>query len=497
MRIIDRLLISVLILAFAGSVPGQSRDPHEPREDTVIASGFRVEGGLVNLTEGEVVCLCSGVPTRGVQGGQSLKNGDILRIDGKGRAEILLNPGYYLRLFNNTQATLLDVSPGNLKIKLSRGTAIFEIAVNGWSDRYKIQELLFDSVTVITPRDEYAIIRGGAYRFNVDADANSDVTVLRGVVVVAGSRVTDGKTASMRSGRPAVAPVSETAADKFDNWSRDRGVYLVQANKSLARMSWYKKMQDEDAYITILDPADPARADAMSTISARNGVVSFVEKGAILRSGEPAWQELGAGDNLTDGDRVRIAPESRAEIHPYANFSLYLGADTEIAYSEQADGEVSVTILRGSAVIIPAYDPKAKERNTLLLIAAQTEYRIADRGTYRINVLSEGRSEMLVYDGVVRVGDQEIKGRKRIVRPVSGESEFSLDPLSQDSLDIWSNKRYALGPARRLRRLMSVGGLWFLSKSAHQYTFVPGGWAFNSPYGGGYSIRYNPGRTMR
>jgi len=497
MKIADRLLVSALILALAGSIMGQSQEPEGPRDDTVIAEGFRVEGGLLNLSDGDVACLCNGVPIRKVQTGRAFKNGDVVRIGEEGRAEILLDPGYYLRLANNSQARLMDLSPGNLKIKLERGSAILEIAVNDLPDLYRrMLDLFFDLVTVITPRDEYALATGGVYRFNVNADTSSDVKVLNGLVVVAGSRVTKGTIASVRNGQVTLAPLGKTGADAFDTWSRDRAAALVQANKSLQKMSWYKKMQNEKAYITILDPADPARADAMSTISARNGVVSFVEIGALLRSGESAWQELQAGENLSNGDRVRTAAESRAEIHPYPDHKLYLGSNTEMVFLEQADGQVSLTIVKGSAVVIvPDTNSKAKVRNSLTVIAEKAEYRIAERGTYRLNVLSEGKSEMLVYDGAVKVGGGEVKAARRIVRSGAAESELPLDRQAQDSFDIWSNKKNTYSP--RSRHRLAFGGLWFLHDLTQQYTFVPSGWNFKSPYGGNYSIKYSPGRMMR
>lgn len=492
MKLTNWFLMSVFVLGLAGSAIGQSQEPEDP--DEVIAKGFRLEGGLLNLSQGDVECLCGGVRIRRLPPGHSFKNGDELRTGPDGRAEILLNPGYYLRLANNSQARLVDLTPGNLKIRLAHGSAILEIVVtDDWHKR--MVDLLFDMVTVNTPRDEYAITHGGVYRFNVNADASSDLKVLNGLVVVAGSRVTNGKSVSVRNGAVTLAS-DKTVADGFDHWSRDRGANLVQANKSLQKMSWYEKMQNDQAYITVLDPAEPARAEATNTISARNGVVSFVENGALLRPGEPAWQELQAGDNLSNGDRVRTAPESRAEIHPYPNFNCYLSGNTEIVFLEQPDGQVSVTIVRGSAVIIlPAPNSKAKDRNALAVLAEKAEYHIAERGTYRLNVLSEGRSEMLVYDGAVKVGGAEVNAARRIVRSGAAESELPLDRLVQDSFDIWSSKKSTYSP--RLKHRLAFGGLWFLNEFTQQYTFVPSGWNFKSPYGGNYSINYSPGRMTR
>ena len=254
MKLTSWFLLSVFVVALAGSAIGQSQETQDP--DQVIAKGFRLEGGLVNLSDGDVECLCGGVRIRRLTPGHVFKNGDELRTGTDGRVEILLNPGYYVRLGSDSQARLTNLTPENLKIRLARGAAIIEIAVPDLSNRFKwMVNSAFDLVTVNTPRDEYTITSSGAFRFNVNAEANSEVKVLKGSVVVAGSTVDAGKTASLNNGRPVLDSLDKSGADGFDHWSRDRGANLVQANKSLKKMWWYKKIQDDDAYIGVLDPS--------------------------------------------------------------------------------------------------------------------------------------------------------------------------------------------------------------------------------------------------
>jgi hypothetical protein len=227
-------------------------------------------------------------------------------------------------------------------------------------------------------------------------------------------------------------------------------------------------------------------------VSAQNGVVTFVEQGAVLRSGESVWSELRAGDNLANGDRAQTAPQSRVELRPYPSFDFYLGGATEIAYAEQQDGQVSVTVLRGSVVVIIFVDRNRKSQwsNTFTVRAQNVEYHIAEGGIYRFNVLPEGKSEMLVYEGAVKAGGGVIKAAKRIVRSGAGEAVLPLDRGEQDSLDVWTYKRKIGGGTRRFKRIVSSGGLWFQNESTGQYTFVPAGWHYKSPYGGKYSTKY-------
>ena len=234
-------------------------------------------------------------------------------------------------------------------------------------------------------------------------------------------------------------------------------------------------------------------------VSAQNGVVTFVEQGTVLRSGESVWSELQAGDNLGNGDRAQTAPQSRAELRPYPSFDFYLGGATEIAYVEQPDGQVSVTVLKGAVVVIILVDRNRKSQwsNPFTVRAQNVEYQIAEAGIYRFNVLPEGKTEMLVYEGAVKAGGRVIKAAKRIVRSGAVETVVPLDHREQDSLDVWSLKRKTSGGARRFRRIVSAGGLWFQNESTGQYTFVPGGWHYKSPYGGDYSIKYKTNPIRR
>ena len=441
--------------------------------------------------------MCGGEANTSVRTGQEFANGDMVQIGNKGRVEILLNPGYYLRLSNNTRAVLVDLSPANLKIKLLSGSAIFEVSVADSPSRHYVStEVVYAPATVLTPRDEYAITKGGAYRFNVNADAGSNVKVVKGMVVVAGSRVTDGMIASLLNGRLDLAAADNNVMDVFDSWSRDRSISLVQANKSLEKAAWYKRIKKDKGHLEVENPETAAQANARLTISARNGFVAFVESGAVLNPGETAWQELKAEDCLSSGSRMRTKSESRAELHPYPNCYLFLGSDTEIVYAEKEDGRVSVTVVRGSVIIISQPESKAREANALTLTAEGIDYEILARGHYRLNVI-EGKSEMLVYDGVVRVAGNVIKAGKRFVRAGTTEAVLPLDKQALDVLVVWSNRRMLLSALGVVRRFLGLaGGFWLLHESTGEYTFVPAIWDYSSPYGGRYPVQYPDPREM-
>lgn len=491
MKLPDLVLVSALVLAISVSIASQSQKPAMRSVENISGKGFRAKGGLVNVMEGEVHCVCGGEADTSVRAEQEFADGDMVQIGNEGRVEILLNPGYYLRLSNNTRAVLVDLSPANLKIKLLSGSAIFEVSVtDSPSQRFVSAEVVYAPVTVLTPQDEYAIVKGGIYRINVNADAGSNVKVVKGQAVVAGSRVTDGMMASVLKERVDLAAADKKVMDAFDTWSRDRSTSLVQTNKSLEKADWYKRLKKDKAYLEVENREEAAQAKARHTVSARNGFVAFVEGGAVLDPGQTAWQELKAEDSLISGARVQTTVENRAEIHPYPNFYLFLGSNTEIVYSENEDGHVSVAVVRGSVIVISEPDANAPKPNVLTLTVEGIEYEILARGHYRLNVI-KGKSEMLVYDGSVKVAGNAIKAGKRFVRAGTAETVLPLDKQALDALVVWSNRRMLLSEPGVVKHfLWRAGGLWLLDESTGEYTFVPATWDYSSPYGGSYSVKY-------
>jgi hypothetical protein len=225
-------------------------------------------------------------------------------------------------------------------------------------------------------------------------------------------------------------------------------------------------------------------------VSARHGVAGYVENGAAVKSVDGDWRELKSGVELADGDRLRTAPNYRAELLPYPDFELYLNGNTETVYGEDSDGNVSINLVRGSAVLLVSQTKvKRAERNTLKLSANKTDYAITSAGYYRLNVFSSDQSEMLVYSGSVVSPGGEVGGGKRIVVHGQSRTASSFDKDARDSFDIWSDRRNARALLDARRRRWHAG-LWFLDPATGEYTFVPGGRVCKSPYGGSYSTMY-------
>jgi hypothetical protein len=187
---------------------------------------------------------------------------------------------------------------------------------------------------------------------------------------------------------------------------------------------------------------------------------------------------------LSSGDRVRTAVDTRAEIHVYPTTALFLDGDTEVVYRE-VDREVVVEIIKGSAIAILAPDARATETPVLTLIAGKSEYRISEKGNYRINIRADAKPELMVYVGPTRVASNELLKTKKT------EPETMLKKLTGDSFDVWASRRSRLREIRGFRRYYGpLGGMWCLVESTREFTFVPAAVEYRSPYGGSYSTTY-------
>jgi hypothetical protein len=490
-RMFSLIVCLALALGLTIDSAAQTTVDESAARASMAVPGFERRGGFVNFVSGDGRCICAREPNAQMK--QSLTNGDTIELN-DGRAELVLIPGYYLRLSDHTTARLWDLSRDNLKIEITRGSAIVEIPIeDGLNVPSRYQELkdrFFNIVTVITPAGEYAIFKAGGYRFDVTPNRESRVRVLKGAVAVGGHIVKEG-TASVLAGAVGLGSGDKIVDDAFDKWSRERATMLVQANKALKHSDWYKRMERGDAYLDVLDDKQAGGGNA-HVVSARNSVAGFVEDGVSIKSGAGDWRELKSNAQLSDGDRVRTAPHARAEIRPYPDFDFYLNGNTEMTYRVREDESVSIDVTRGSAsLFVSETRVKRAERNSLNIAANKASYTIASAGYYRLNVFSGDESELLVYSGsVVANGGNggEIGSGKRII--VRGQSRVtsSFDKDSRDSLDIWSDRRNArtLFTPRR----WWYAGLWFLNPETSEYTFVPGERVCKSPYGGSYSTSY-------
>ena len=88
--------------------------------------GISAKAGGVNSVSGQVMVTREGQGPQLLTSHDELVSGDIVRTGFGGQAEILLNPGTYCRLAENTEFVLVDSSLENLLVRLNRGSVIIE-----------------------------------------------------------------------------------------------------------------------------------------------------------------------------------------------------------------------------------------------------------------------------------------------------------------------------------------------------------------------------------
>jgi hypothetical protein len=213
------LLLSVILVAgFLVSV-GNAQN----RERFSISA----KAGGVNAVSGQVMVKRVGQAPQLLTSQDDLASGDVVNTGAGSQAEILLNPGTYLRLAENTEFELVDNSLESLLVKLNKGSAIIEATGPG--------ELEL-RIPIITQQQKMTIVRAGIYRLNVRPGV-TELFVWKGRMALTGDRpdiIKSGKKITFSSAGQAIAKLEKAENDQFDDWSKLRGQTLARANVKLS-----------------------------------------------------------------------------------------------------------------------------------------------------------------------------------------------------------------------------------------------------------------------
>jgi lipopolysaccharide export system protein LptA len=203
------------------------------------AQGHNARPGTVNFTEGMVSVNGQAVSEKQlgsvrVAPGQTLETRD-------GRAEMLLTPGVFLRLGNQSAVKMVSASIIDTRVEVLRGTAMLE------ADQVEKENHL----AVLNHGSTTAIVKQGVYAFNAD---QPKVMVYDGHAKVQ----QDDRTADLFKGdQVTLSPdnpklkvkgfhvKSTEQADSLYAWSKLRSEYSAETNMSLAQTvagtnpNWY------------------------------------------------------------------------------------------------------------------------------------------------------------------------------------------------------------------------------------------------------------------
>ena len=187
--------------------------------------GISAKAGGVNAVTGRVRVTREGQQPQVLTSTDNLTAGETVTTGLSSNAEILLNPGSYLRLGEDSEFQFEDISLDQLRLRLMKGSAIIE--ATGIAD----MDL---GIKVSTAHGEFTIVRSGVYRVNVRPDS-AEMAVRKGRASFGSSKtdiVKGGKVVTLTNGIATVAKLNKDK-DAFDSWSKQRAELLARANARL------------------------------------------------------------------------------------------------------------------------------------------------------------------------------------------------------------------------------------------------------------------------
>lgn len=222
--------LASFILVAALSTPVYGANPARP--------------GSINYVEGQVSIAGQALDAKAI-GSAELQPGQSLDTQ-IGKAEVLLTPGAFLRLGDNSSVTMISPSLTDTEVRLDKGRATVEVA-----------ELHPENnLTVVQHGDAEHILKTGLYDF--DADHNL-FRVYEGKAVVRHSdrdvQLKGGHQLALDDGSAKAEKFNkEQAQDDLYRWSSLRSSYTAEANVDRAQTytfgGWYGPGWDWDPYFS-------------------------------------------------------------------------------------------------------------------------------------------------------------------------------------------------------------------------------------------------------
>ncbi|HSE16876.1 MAG TPA: hypothetical protein VLB46_07470 [Pyrinomonadaceae bacterium] len=487
--------VCTLLFALCLTANGQRQESFE---------GF-MAGIRANAVQGEVVYQrADGVFP--LEAGLKLEEGDFVRSRKDSYAEMLLQPGNYLRIGGNTEFQIFSEPHDKMRLKLNDGTLVVELLSRETSNFWSYQmENSRELIRVITPDAVVFIDRPGIFRINTTPAGSTQVVVRDGEAVFNGYRVKKKRRAVAANGSVSIDEIDTKFEDNLDAWSRDRAAQVVKANKLLKdEASWSRRAKEGDTSVEFPNEDENENNKRGLVISARPGTVNFVEDGVEFSHATKEWQPLTEKSQLETGDKLRTSANSLVELMLFPDIHLRIDGSSEVLFDELSNDSVSLKVVRGAAIVdVARFDRKLLPQITIG--GASTSAVINDRGNYRIDA-RDSSNAITVRDGKVMFNERSVGNCKRI----EGNTVSDCDKKRGDNFDYWSqhrgegelyNGRALVSMVTHLARLrlyrFKNTGFWYQQPGQTSYTFVPfTSRLFRSPYGGHYSTVLAPRRTF-
>lgn len=224
-KVVRVFFLGLLSLAITSIGVAQKEDKKASAASSLYV--ISAKAGAVNYVSGKVSLERSEAPKDTLQKGDTVEVGDKVITQSDGKAEVLLNPGSYVRLAENSEFEFVTTSLDDLQVKINRGSAILEVIAN---KEFKI--------AVNTPNSKFYLIKSGVFRIDVLDNGLGKISVWDGR-----AQVGDNKATVVKGGRSAVFSNTQATVEKFnrrdksefDNWSRERAKEIAKINAKLVQ----------------------------------------------------------------------------------------------------------------------------------------------------------------------------------------------------------------------------------------------------------------------
>lgn len=484
----------ILIAFVATSVNAQDQETFE---------GF-MSGIRSNAIKGEVSFQRNNT-SYALETGIRLEEGDIIKTGADGYAELLLQPGNYLRLGNSTECRIFSDQHEKMRLNLNRGAISIEVlARDGFASMFYSVDQANELIRVITPNAEVFITRPGIFRINTAGNEQTEVVARAGEAVINGQRVKEKRRAIATNGNVTSKEIDVRTEDSFDNWSHERAEKLVQANKLLKRDTSWDQRAKEGKQVSVEGPDDESDENRGRVISAKPGAVNFVEAGVEFRRATGEWQELTEKSQLAAGDSLRTEKSSFVELVLFPDMHLRLDGSSEVVFDQLSNDSISLKVLRGSAILdVARFDRKVAPQITVG--GPATSVVLDNEGNYRIDARPD-REAITIREGKVIFNERAVGA----CHTISGGAVADCDKRRYDNFDFWSqhrgegqvyNGRVTVTMVNQLikvrRNRFRRTGFWYQQPGQASFTFVPfTSPLLKSPYGGSYSTVLTPLPTI-
>lgn len=142
----------------------------------------------------------------------------------EGRVELLLTPGVFLRLAEDSSVRMISNSLADTRLEMVSGSALIEVA----------ELLANNSITFEAKGTQIVLPRKGLYR--IDSDPGR-LRVYDGQAMVAGTPVRKGHEVALGESTAVAAAFDAKDTDSFYRWSARRADYVAEANVESARVA--------------------------------------------------------------------------------------------------------------------------------------------------------------------------------------------------------------------------------------------------------------------